>query len=202
VTPRIVRAQRNPSVEASEFWYGNEAGTRNAPLGGVTIEGLGSTGFRSPTIGGVPGAPAPTASPSADAAVSGNQGAVTWDLPAEVKSAEEFDATLNLDTGDGASVIRAQIRYDINALELVSAAAGAVVGSAETKVETPNGMVSLESKAASGVISGSGALMKLHFRALGARPMTSISGRVVMVSGAGGPMNPTAPPAATMTIRP
>ena len=65
VTPRIIRASRRPSSETTEFWYGTEAGTRSAPLGGYTFEGLsgGTAGGRSAGSGS--GAPASTAMLSA-----------------------------------------------------------------------------------------------------------------------------------------
>ena len=41
MTPRIIRAQRRPSSETTEFWYGTEGATRTGPLGGYTLEGVG-----------------------------------------------------------------------------------------------------------------------------------------------------------------
>jgi general secretion pathway protein D len=214
VTPRIVRAQRSPPSETTEFWYGNESGTRNAPLGGVTIEGLGSAGgarSSAPIPAAVNAPIASTAAPmvgvpqgaNADASAAASPaGTVSWEVPNDVKVGDEFDAALNLDTGEGASQIRAQIRYDVNVLELVSSSSGSVLGSAEAKIDSPRGMVLLEAKASNGTITGSGQLVSMHFRALAARPMTSISGRVAVVNGAGVSVNPTTPPAASLMVKP
>jgi general secretion pathway protein D len=41
VTPRIIRAQRRPSSDNTEFWYGTESSTRSGPLGGMTLDAGG-----------------------------------------------------------------------------------------------------------------------------------------------------------------
>jgi hypothetical protein len=140
---------------------------------------------------------------NADASAAASPaGTVSWEVPNDVKVGDEFDAALNLDAGEGASQIRAQIRYDVNVLELVSSSSGSVLGSAEAKIDSPRGMVLLEAKASNGTITGSGQLVAMHFRALAARPMTSISGRVAVVNGAGVSVNPTTPPAASLMVKP
>jgi general secretion pathway protein D len=252
VTPRVIRAQRRPSSETTEFWYGTESGTRSTPIGGVTVEGLGGAaarqaGYSAPaapaprttivqsSMQAAPQAPAPTpaaaapaATPPADSApapaAGGDAGAapiarqaapagadapatsapaastaatptLTWEGPTQVKVGDEFDVTLNLDTGGPVTQLRGQVRYDANALELTSAASGGVLGSVDSKVETPRGVALIDAMAtADAPISGSGVLLTLHFKALVARPSSTVSARVAATGGKGGAGIPTAPP--------
>jgi general secretion pathway protein D len=238
VTPRIIRAQRRPSSETTEFWYGTETGARSAPLGGFTVEGLGGAASRAPSYQPQAPAPAPSnivqsamqnAPAAAPAAASGNAPAaatgaaapaatggpaspapaarqapapastgaptLTWEGPAEVKVGDEFDVTLNMDTGGPLTQVRGQIRYDANALELASASTGSVLGSIEGRVETPRGVALVDaSGTADAPISGNGPLLSIHFRALVARPSTAVAARVAATGVAGGAGIPTAPP--------
>ena len=149
--------------------------SRDAPLGGAT-----------------PAAAARTAAPVAGGASSPT---LTWDGPAEVKVGDEFDVTLNLDTGGPLTQLRGQIRYDANALELASATTGSVLGAIEGHVETPRGVALVDATgSADAPISGSGGLLTLHLRALVARPSTAVSARVAATGVTGGAGIPTAPP--------
>ncbi|MCX7056772.1 MAG: cohesin domain-containing protein [Proteobacteria bacterium] len=108
---------------------------------------------------------------------------------------DEFDVTLQLDTGGALTQIRGQIRYDANALELVSAGSGSVLGAIEGHIETPRGVALIDASAtADAPISGSGALLSMHFRALAARASTAVSARVAATGVQGGAGIPTAPP--------
>ena len=119
---------------------------------------------------------------------------LTWESPTEVKVGDEFDVTLNLDTGGPLTNLRGQIRYDANALELASASSGSVLGPVEAKVDTPRGVALIDATTtADAPISGSGALISMHFRALVARPTTAISARVAATGLSGGAGIPTAP---------
>lgn len=245
VTPRVIRAQRNPSSETTEFWYGTESGTRSAPIGGVTVEGLG-TGTRPAGYAAAPAAtpgvpaaaprniiqaaiapPTPAATPPAAEASAAPSAAapapaapaaatpaatpaarqaspagstasaptLTWEGPNEVKVGDEFDVTLNFDTGGPVTQLRGQIRYDANALELMSATSGGVLGSVEAHVETPRGVTLIDAAAtADAPITGSGALLAMHFKALVARPASALSARVAATGTQGGAGIPTAPP--------
>ena len=242
VTPRIIRAQRRPSSETTEFWYGTESSTRSAPIGGFTVEGLGGASSRAPSYAAAPAAsstsiiqnamqpaaapsatpaappaggpgaantPVPAAAPAAGAPATGATAApepaarqasaaasptLTWESPTEVKVGDEFDVTLNLDTGGPLTQLRGQIRYDANALELASASSGSVLGPVEGKVDTPRGVALIDATTtADAPISGSGALISMHFRALAARPTTAISARVAATGLSGGAGIPTAP---------
>ena len=250
ITPRIIRAQRRPSSETTEFWYGTESATRSAPLGGYTMEGMGTAAGRPPAYGSatpaaagviqssmqstvvvpapappatpVPAAP-PAATPAAAATAPAPEAAATgavdpaarratpaasaaptlsWDAPTEVKVGDEFDLTLQLDTGGPLTQLRGQIRYDAAALELLSASAGSVLGSAEANVQTPRGVAIVDATAtADAPFSGSGAMLSMRFKALIARPATALSARVAATGMAGGAGMPTAPPL-NITIKP
>jgi general secretion pathway protein D len=129
------------------------------------------------------------------AASSASAPTLSWEGPAEVKVGDEFDVTLQLDTGGSLTQLRGQIRYDANALELVSAGSGSVLGSVEAHVETPRGVALIDATAsADAPISGSGALLTMHFRALMARPSSAVSARVAATAVQGGAGIPTAPP--------
>ncbi len=143
-----------------------------------------------------------TASPAGGPAASGPP-ALSWDSPTEVKVGDEFDVTLTLDSALPLTQLRTQVRYDAVALELVSATAGSLVASAAPHVETPRGVAMLDATAtAETAVSGSGALLVMHFRALVPRTATTLSARLAASSAQGGAGIPTAPPLSISIIKP
>ena len=144
----------------------------------------------------------PAAGGAAGAAASGPP-VLSWDGPTEVKVGDEFDVSLALDSALPLTQLRTQVRYDAVALELVSATAGSLVGSAAPHVETPRGVAMLDATAtAETAVSGSGALLVMHFRALVPRTATTLSARLAASSAQGGAGIPTAPPLSISIIKP
>jgi len=53
ITPRIIRAQSRPTVDATEFWYGTEAQTRSAPFSNMhASDAAPASAAASPAMGG------------------------------------------------------------------------------------------------------------------------------------------------------
>ena len=138
-------------------------------------------------------APAPAAGPPV----------LAWDGPTEVKVGDEFDVALTLDTALPLTQLRAQLRYDGVALELVSATPGSLVAAAAPHVETPRGVVMLDATApAATAVTGSGAILVMHFKALVPRTATTLSARLAGSTAQGGAGIPTAPPFSISIIKP
>ncbi len=62
ITPRIIRAQSRPTVDATEFWYGTEAQTRSAPFSNAHATDTGSAAAPATGGGGVSMMSAPSTS--------------------------------------------------------------------------------------------------------------------------------------------
>jgi general secretion pathway protein D len=151
--------------------------------------------------GGVPVAAAAAAVTSAAPMVREAQNGppprtnLTIDGPTDVKAGDTFDVSVNLQGDPGARRLRAQVRFDGTALQLVSADAGDVVpGSLNPKVQVLPGGAQLDVQATSAApFSSSGTLMTLHFKALQARPLTAIAAQLSVVGGDGINLVSTAP---------
>ena len=104
VTPRIIRAQRRPSSETTEFWYGTESGTRSAPIGGFTFEGMpGGAGAGRPQPGGGAVPMPSTALQSAMAPTAPAQSAAQAPTPAQAP-----ESSVAVDAG-AAPVVRESV---------------------------------------------------------------------------------------------
>jgi hypothetical protein len=96
-----------------------------------------------------------------------------------VSVGQDFDVTLQLASRADLVAVRSTIRFDSAALELTAAVAGDVVPvdartSGNPTVDQRSGRVQLELPGTV-VVTGEGALLTLHFKALSPRPATMIS---------------------------
>jgi general secretion pathway protein D len=112
---------------------------------------------------------------------------LTLDGPSDVKAGDTFDVTVSLQGDPGARRLRAQVRFDGAALQLVGAEPGDVVPSSlNPRVQTLSGGAQLDVTATSDApFSSGGTLMKLHFKALQARPLTAIAAQLSVVGNDG-----------------
>ncbi|MDB6086372.1 MAG: ral secretion pathway protein GspD, partial [Gammaproteobacteria bacterium] len=222
ITPRIIRTQARPSTDATEFWYGTETRSRSAPFAGgfdsaaATVGPGGASGGSSaggpgiPTVGPrvsvsqpvVPAAPA--AAPPAVPAGPPPHPTVTVDGPGEIAVGQEFDVTVRMASDIGITRLRGQVRFDSAALQLVSATAGELVpaSAGSPTVDGKAGGAQLDVVAGEDPVQGEGSLMLLRFKALAARPTSSIAAQVSAVGPSGGAMANAASQPLSIAIKP
>jgi general secretion pathway protein D len=130
--------------------------------------------------------PAPDAKDAgADAAAAAPAGEagpkVTIEGPDTAKVGEEIGVSVRLASTAALGRIRAQVRFDASALQLVSAEPGDLAPS-DAKVDVKPGGVQAELAAGEGApLSGGGSLVNLRFRVVAARPAIAIATQVVLV---------------------
>ena len=213
ITPRIIRNQSRTANSNSEFWYGTESQTRTAPFvttpaagtarapaapvgpGSVTMASGGgvSGGAATPTSAAGHAAPAviDAKAASADAAPSPPPAAdekprVTLEGPDAAKVGDDINVSLKLATGQDLGRVRAQVRFDATALQLVGAEPGDLSpGSSTPKIEMKPGGLQLELGGGGDMVSGSGSIVDMHFHAVAARPALSIDTQVVLLGAEG-----------------
>jgi hypothetical protein len=142
------------------------------------------------------------AGPAAGGAPGGSS-ALSLDGPSEAKVGEEFPVTLRLATDQSITRLRAQLRYDSNTLQLVSAATGDMVPAAagNPKVETRGGGAQLDvSTTADEPVQGSGSLMVLNFRATRPHPASNISAMLNVLGSTGAAAATSSAPPLKMVI--
>ncbi len=165
--------------------------------------GSGSAGTQASSTSqglAVTAPPAPIA--AADAASAGSAGAGTGaaagggarsplsiDGPTDAKVGEEFDVRVQLSTQDPITHLRAQLRYDSSALQIVSASTGEVVpaSAGSPTVSTRGGVgAQLDVTAPSDdPVLGTGTLMTVRFKALAPRKESNIAAMLNVVGGSG-----------------
>jgi general secretion pathway protein D len=198
VTPHIIRTQARAASDSTEFWYGTESRSRSTPFGGgggfdtgsaPASGGAGEVGGGAglPTVGPrpsvaqpvVPSAASP-AGPPAPPAGPAPHPTVTVDGPGQIAVGQEFDVTVRVATDIGISRLRSQVRFDSSALQLMSATAGDVVpaSAGSPTVDAKSGGAQMDVVASDDPIQGEGSLMLLRFKALAARPASTIAAQV------------------------
>jgi hypothetical protein len=138
-------------------------------------------------IGAVPAAVPSNATPAAGAAPGGSS-ALSLDGPREARVGEEFPVTVRLATDQSITRLRAQLRFDSSALQLLSADTGDMVPAAagSPKVQTRGGGAQLDvSTTADEPVQGTGSLMVVNFRAMQPRPSSDISAMLNVLGAAG-----------------
>ena len=159
--------------------------TYSAPVTPPAPQGLPATA--------VPGSIAATGAAAAAAAASAGTGAgarsaLNLQGPADTRVGDEFQVVLQLSSQQGITRLRSQLRFDAAALQLISATVGDVVPAAAggPTVDTKGGGAQLDVVASpEDPVQGSGSLMILRFKALAARPATSIAAMVNVLGGTG-----------------
>src|ERR1700722_4775158 len=222
ITPHIIRTQARAASDSTEFWYGTETRSRSTPFGGgggfetspassPAGDGPVGGGAGLPTVGPrpsvsqpvVPSQPPPAAPPAAPAGPAPHP-TVTVDGPGEIAVGQEFDVTVRVATDIGISRLRGQVRFDSSALQLMSATAGDLVpaSAGSPNVDAKSGGAQLDVVATDDPVQGEGSLMLLRFRALTARPASSIVAQVSAMGTSGNAMANAASQPLSLAIKP
>jgi hypothetical protein len=152
---------------------------------------------------------AATAPPSASAAAATGTGAdskpapdpaadgkpkVTLEGPDAAKVGDEIPVTVRLASAQELGRVRAQVRFDASALQLVSAEPGDLAPAGDSpKVDSRPGGVQLElAGGADSPVRGNGSVLDMRFKVLAARPALSVDTQVVLVGEDGVPVAATA----------
>jgi general secretion pathway protein D len=215
VAPSVQQmAPVTPSVPADKV---------SAPLSGpLELPGTGAAGGPAAS-GGTPGAgaqqglavtapPAPIA--AADGAGAGTTGgaagggtpsALTIDGPSDAKVGDEFDVRVQVSTQDPITHLRAQLRYDSSALQIVSASTGEAVppGAGSPTVNTRGVGAQLDVTTPSeDPVLGTGTLMTVRFKALAPRKESNVAAMLNVLSSTGGAANSASAQPLVINIRP
>jgi general secretion pathway protein D len=124
----------------------------------------------------------------AAAAEPGARSALTVAGPTDAKVGQEFDVQVQLSTQEPITHLRAQLRFDASALQLLSASAGSVVPASAggPTVSTRGAGAQLDVTATSDdPVQGTGTLMTTRFKALAPRQSTSIAAMLNVLGGTG-----------------
>jgi general secretion pathway protein D len=226
VTPHIIRTQAHGASDSTEFWYGTETRSRSTPFGGGGTFDTGSASGSAGdgTVGGGAGLPtsgprpsvaqpvvvpsatsaAPAAAPPAPPPGPAPHPTVTVDGPGEITVGQEFDVTVRVATDIGIGRLRGQVRFDSSALQLMSATAGDVVPSSagSPTVDAKSGGAQMDVVASGDPIMGEGSLMLLRFKALAARPASSIAAQISAMAPSGAAMANAASQPLSVAIKP
>jgi general secretion pathway protein D len=152
--------------------------TTNA-AGGAVVDSTGGAGAKDAGAS-APAAAAPN--PAADA-----KPVVTLEGPDTAKVGDEINVAVKLASGQNLGRVRAQVRFDASALQLVSAEPGSLAPSGNTpKVEVRPGGVQLElAGSADAPVSGTGSVIDMRFRVVAPRPTASMDTQVVLLGADG-----------------
>src|SRR6266481_367447 len=223
ITPHIIRTQARAASDSTEFWYGTETRSRSAPFAGgggfdtssaPASAGAGAVGGGAglPTVGPrpsvaqpvAPSAPPPPTAPPALPPGPPPHPTVTVDGPGEIAVGQEFDVTVRVATDIGISRLRGQVRFDSSALQLISATAGDVVpaSAGSPTVDAKAGGAQMDVVASDDPIQGEGSLMLLRFKALAARPASSIAAQISAMAPSGAAMANAASQPLSVAIKP
>src|SRR6267143_1160051 len=140
--------------------------------------------------------PAPIAAGAAAEAAA--RAALSIEGPTNARVGDEFQAVVHLSSAQAITRLRSQVRFDATTLQLISATTGEMVPAAagSPTVDARSGGAQLEVVASSeDPVQGDGGLMVLRFKALAARPSTSIAAQVSVVGSAGAAVGNSAAPA-------
>jgi general secretion pathway protein D len=135
------------------------------------------TGSGAPAIDAPPTSVPPRVQPDA-------KPKVTLEGPDNAKVGDEISVSVRLASGQPLGRVRAQVRFDAAALQLISAEPGDLAGAGDApKVNLRPGGVQLELAGGTDApLSGGGSVVDMRFRVVAARPALAIDTQVVMVS--------------------
>ncbi len=115
------------------------------------------------------------------AASSNGKASVSIDGPDSAKVGDEINVAVRVAAGEPLGKVRAQVRFDATALQLVSAEAGELAAaSGSPKVDSRAGGVQVDFDTG-GEGATSGSIVNLRFKAVTARPNLAIATQVVLV---------------------
>ena len=163
-------------------------------------------GTAPPRVAAYTGITAVPSAKSAESRPAGSDGPVphpttTLVGPSAVKVGDEFTVTLQLQTDENIGHVRAQVRFDGAALQLVGGDPGSMVPAAlGAKVTGRAGGAQLDVISTDQPLNGTGELMVLKFKALQARPQTAIAAQVTVQGGSGATLASSTPTPVTLSI--
>jgi general secretion pathway protein D len=166
-----------------------------------------------------PAAITPAAAPTADApaaeaagGAAGSQAsghsaasAVSVEGPASAKVGEEFDVRVQLSTQEPLTHLRAQLRFDSSALQLLTAATGDSVpaGAGGPTVSTRGAGAQLDvSTTSDDPVQGTGTLMTARFKALSPRQSTNVAAMLNVLGDAGAAVGSSSASPLRLAIQP
>ncbi len=199
VPPSDVSAPLSGPLELPGTGAGSgTAPTNKAQAAQSASQGMPVTALPAPIVAAEAGAAAGAGSAggaaAAGAAGGGGHSALSVDGPTDAKLGDEFDVQVQLSTQDPITHLRAQLRYDSSALQIVSAGVGDVVpagaGSPTVNTKGIGAQLDLTTPPEDPVL-GSGTLMTVRFKALAARPASNVAAMLNVVGGTGGAVGST-----------
>ncbi len=158
-----------------------------------------STPIASSVAGAVPAAEAPAKAPGGDGSPT-----LSIDGPSTAKIGEDITVSVRLSSEQALGHVRAQVRFDASALQLVSTTPGDLAsGSSEPKIDVRPGGLLLEIAGSSDApIAGGGSIVIMHFRPVLERAATVIATQVTLVGEDGVAVAATAPTPLKLAITP
>ncbi len=165
-----------------------------AGAAGTTAAGTAEGAVAAGAVAGAAGAAGATAA-EGGAATPPAKPEVTIEGPDSASVGQEIDVAVKVTSGQPLGRIRAQVRYDASALQLVSAEPGDLAPSGETpKVDLRSGGAQVEF---AGVEANSGSMLNLRFRVVAPRPAV-VTTQVVTLGADGAALGAT--PATSLKI--
>lgn len=216
ITPRIIRNNRRPDAEVTEFWSGTDTTPRVLPL---TIKPVGlvkAVAAAEPSSPFVPPSRVPAlrtatpfaptapvalqpglATPAAAETPAGMPLVLSWQGVQQARVGDEFRMVLRARSGALVSSLPLTIGFDAMALEVVEVSEGDFLGQGgaptnfSQEIDTGSGEIRLEgSRIAPGGApagaTGEGSLATVTFRVLAERPRTQITVAAPTLEDAGG----------------
>jgi len=192
------------------------APVQHAPTNVDTLGG-GGTGTVTGGAGGMPVSPGSTAPSPRLAALQGitdvpsaktsdSDGppphpTATINGPSEVKVGDEFTVTLQMQTDQNMGRVRAQLRFESAAFQLLAGDPGSMVpDSSGAKVVGRPGGAQLDVTSTDQPLSGSGDLIVLKLKALQARPKTAIAAQISAMGSSGVIVGSATPTPLTISV--
>jgi general secretion pathway protein D len=135
---------------------------------------------------GVKDANGNAAAPASPSPAADSKPTVTLEGPDTAKVGDEINVSVKLASGQNLGRVRAQVRFDAAALQLVSAEPGNLAPSGTPKVDLRPGGVQLElTGSADAPVSGTGSVIDMRFKVVAPRPAASIDTQVVLLGADG-----------------
>jgi general secretion pathway protein D len=168
-------------------------------------QGLAVAAPPAPIVAAESGAAGSAGAASGAAAGSGAPSALAIDGPSDARVGDEFDVRVQVSTQDPITHLRAQLRYDSSALQIVSASTGDAVpaGAGSPSVNTRGVGAQLDVTTPSeDPVLGTGTLMTVRFKALAPRKESNIAAMLNVLGGSGGAVNSASAQPLVINIRP
>jgi general secretion pathway protein D len=163
-----------------------------------------TAGTAPPSVAAAASAAAASSAAAAPAAGAPGKPKVTLEGPDTAKLGDEISVAVKLSSGEPLGRVRAQVRFDAAALQLLSAEPGDLAPSGEApKVNSRPGGVQLDlAGSAEAPVAGGGSLVNMRFRVVAPRPSVAIDTQVVMVGEDGVATAATAATPLKITVTP